>query len=140
MTNLPANACLTDGEGIMPIELKRALVHPLVNKPSLYKDTISNYRPVSHLSHLSDVIEKVAATSLNAQFVSQSLTHPFQSAYKRSHSTDTALLLVVNEIWTALDCRQGSIVVLIDISAAFGNIYHSILLDYLMYAVEMSLN
>ena len=61
---------------------------------------------------------------MNAHLASQSLTDPFQSAYKRSHSTETALLWVVNEFRTGLGCRQGSI------KCAFDTIDHSLQLHH----------
>ena len=136
----------------MPTKLKRALVNPLLKKRSLCKDTLSNYRPISNLSQLSKVILKVVANRLNTHLVNESLTDTFQSAYKRNHSTETALLWVVNEIrtalnrnhstetallWvvneirTALNRRQGTIAVLIDLSAAFDTIDDAILLNRL---------
>ena len=112
----------------MPNELKRALVHPLLKKASLCRNTYSNYRPVSNLPQLSKIIEKVVANRLNAHLCNESLTDTFQSAYKRNHSTEIALLCVVNEIRTALDRRQGTVIAMIDLSAAFDTIDHSILL------------
>ena len=124
--SLITNASLS--EGVMPNELKRALVHPLLKKASLCRNTYSNYRPVSNLPQLSKIIEKVVANRLNAHLCNESLTDTFQSAYKRNHSTETALLCVVNEIRTALDRRQGTVIAMIDLSAAFDTIDHSILL------------
>ena len=61
--------------------------------------------------------EKVIADRLNTHLCNESLTDTFQSAYKRNHSTETALLCVVNEIRTALDRRQGTVIAMIDLSA-----------------------
>ena len=77
---LITNASLS--EGVMPNELKRALVHPLLKKASLCRNTYSNYRPVSNLPQLSMIIEKVVANRLNAHLCNESLTDTFQSAYK----------------------------------------------------------
>ena len=48
-------------EGVMPKSLKQAIVRALLKKPSLDKNTLSSYRPVSNLTQLSKVIEKVVA-------------------------------------------------------------------------------
>ena len=112
----------------MPNQLKHALVHPRLKKPSLCRNTLNNYRPVSNLPQLSKIIEKVIANRLNAHLCNESSTYTFQSANKRNHSTETALLCVVNEIRTAHDRRQGTVIAMIDLSAAFDTIDHSILL------------
>ena len=52
--SLITNASLS--EGVMPNELKRALVHPLLKKASLCRNTYSNYRPVSNLPQLSKIM------------------------------------------------------------------------------------
>ena len=59
---------------------------------------------------------------------SNHLTHKFQSAYRAGHSTEIALLRIVNDILTASDANQVSVLTLLDLSAAFDTIDHSILL------------
>jgi hypothetical protein len=54
-----------------------------------------------------------------------------QSAYKPSHSTETALLRVQNDILSALDKKSGVFLAMIDLSAAFDTVDHTILLSFL---------
>ena len=54
-----------------------------------------------------------------------------QTAYKQYHSTETALIRVHNDILTALDNRRTVILLLLDLSAAFGTVDHDILLSRL---------
>ena len=108
-----------------------ACVHPLLKKPSLDRDILRNYRPVSTLSHLSKVTEKVVALRLSDHLDSQNLHEPFQSAYRRLHSTETALLRVCSDIRAALDRKKGTLLVLLDLSSAFDTIDHTILLNRL---------
>ena len=115
----------------MPSALKMACVHPLLKKLSLDRDILRNYRPVSTLSHLSKVIEKVVALRLSDHLDSQNLNEPFQFAYRRLHSTETALLRVCSDIRAALDRRKGTLLVLLDLSPAFDTIDHTILLNRL---------
>ena len=51
-----------------------------------------------------------------------------QSAYKKNHSTETALVRVQNDILTHIDNKHGVILVLLDLSAAFDTIDHKTLL------------
>jgi DNA-directed RNA polymerase subunit F len=72
------NTSLT--EGTLPPSLKEALVHPLIKKPSLDKDVLKNYRPVSNLPLISKIIEKVVALRLTEHLDTQNLQEPYQSA------------------------------------------------------------
>ena len=58
-------------------------------------------------------------------------THKFQSAYRPVHSTETALLRIVNDMLTASDANQVSILTILDLSAAFDTIYQSIMFSRL---------
>ena len=62
---------------------------------------------------------------------SNSLGEPLQSAYRRVHSTETALLAVQDSFLRAIDDRKAVILVMIDISAAFDTVDHGILLQRL---------
>ena len=115
-------------EGVMPNSLKHAIVRPLLKKPSLDKDTLSSYRPVSNLTQLSKVIEKVVALRIMTHVSDQQMVECFQSAYRKNHSTETALLCVTSAVKTAMDTNQGTILLLVDLSSAFDTINHNILI------------
>ena len=59
------------------------------------------------------------------------LHEPFQSAYRKNHSTETALVRVQNDILTALDKNEAAVLVLLDLAAAFDTVYHNMLLGRL---------
>ena len=68
---------------------------------------------------------------LTNHLTSNHLTHKFRSAYSAGHSTETTLLRIVNDSLTASNASQVSILTLLDLSAAFDTIDHSILLSRL---------
>ena len=64
---------------------------------------------------------------------SHSLLEPFQSAYRKCHSTETALLLVVNDLLEASDSGHVPILSLLDLSAAFDTIDHDNLIKFWLF-------
>ncbi len=118
-------------EGCFPDELKTAHIRPLLKKHGLDHNALKNYRPVSNLSFLSKLIEKAVAIRLDNHLSENELYEPLQSAYRSSHSTETALLKVNNDIITALDRGDSTVLIMLDLSAAFDTIDHAILLSRL---------
>ena len=111
----------------MPSSLKKAVLSPLLKKPSLDFEIFSNFRPVSNLKFLSGVIQKVAAMCLPNYLYDNDLNESLQSAYKEQHSCKTALLQVQNDILKSVDNKQCVILLLLDLSAAFDTADHEIL-------------
>ena len=118
-------------EGIFPDQWKSAHVTPLLKKPNLPKNDLKNYRPVSNLNFISKVTEKVVANQIKDHVNGCGLDNPFQSAYKSFHSTESALLSVQDDIYKAMGNQKVTALTLLDLSAAFDTIDHSILLDRL---------
>ena len=111
----------------VPPKLKFALLVPLIKKLLLDPELLKNFRPVSNLSFISKLIERVVCSRLNDHLARNKLSEIFQSAYKEYHSTETALLRVQNDLLIALDKDGGVILMLLDLSAAFDTIDHNIL-------------
>jgi hypothetical protein len=122
---------LSLSSGILPGEMKLALVSPLLKKPSLCVDDLNNYRPVSLLSFLSKLVERVVAKQLSSHLLAGDLYVPVQSPYRPNNSTETALLKVFNDLLLSVDSGDAAILALLDQSAAFHTIDHSILLSRL---------
>ena len=113
-----------------PSELKTSLVKPLLKK-QIDPNQLKNYRPVSNLPFLSKLLEEVVLSFLREHLNNNKLTYNFLSAYRLGHSTETALLRVLNDLIVASDCGKVSVLTLLDLSAAFDTIDHHILLDRL---------
>ena len=86
---------------------------------------LKNYRPVSNLSFLSKVIEKVISIRILGHILDNNIVDSFQSAYRAGHSCETDLLRVYNDIVTTVGKGNGSFLVLLDLSAAFDTIDHN---------------
>ena len=67
--------------GTFPIHFKQSFVTPLLKKPSLDKDTLNNYCPISNLSLISKITEQTVKSSLNERLSSNTLCNPNQFAY-----------------------------------------------------------
>jgi len=97
----------------------------------LDKDELSNYRPISNLSLISKIIERVVKSRLSGHITSNNLVNPHQSAHCKHHYTETALLYIHDHLINAIDSRKISCLCLLDLSAAFDTIDHDILLTRL---------
>ena len=75
-----------------PSQFKSAVVKLLLKKATLDSENLKNYRPVSNLTFVSKIIEKIVATFLNEYIDKHNLSVKYQSVYKKFHGTETALL------------------------------------------------
>ena len=116
-------------EGVIPMNLKRALVTPLIKKANADPEIFKNYRPISNLPFLFKTIERVASKQIQNYVDINNLNANYQSAYRKYHSTETALVRVTNDILRAVDNHHHVILVLLDLSAAFDTLDHTILLQ-----------
>ena len=110
--------------GVFQSVYKSALVKPLLKKMSLDPDDLKNYSPESNLSFLSKVLERIVLSQLNEHLNHNNLLSHLHSAYRPNHSTETALLRIVNDLPTAMDNNKICILTLLDLSAAFDTIVH----------------
>ena len=112
----------------MPAALKEAMIKPKLKKDNLDSEDYSNFRPISNLKVVSKIIEKAVSCQLSDYLRDNDLEESFQSAYKRFHSTETALLRVQNDILCEIDNQKCVVLVLLDMSSAFDTVDHELLL------------
>jgi hypothetical protein len=107
------------------------LVTPLLKKPGLDVADYKNFRPITNLTTISKLLERLALARVKSFIVTSPNFCPLQSAYRSSHSTETALIKIMDDILSEID--HGSVVSLVslDISAAFDTISHKTIIKRL---------
>jgi hypothetical protein len=116
--------------GVFPSNEKQAIIRPLLKKANL-ELTMKNYRPVSNLSFISKLIERVVVMQITEHIAKHNFMEENQSAYRAKYSTETTLLKVKSDILRAMDNKKVCCLVLLDLSAAFDTIDREILLHRL---------
>ena len=107
---------------------KEALVTPILKKPGLDPTQLNNLRPVSNLDFISKLTERAVFDQIHSHMSRFALYPTSQSAYRKGHSTETALLKVQNDILMNMNRKHVTLLVLLDLSAAFDTVDHNILL------------
>ena len=117
--------------GIFPQCFKSALVTPILKKRCLDHNDLNNYRPVSNLCFIAKILEKLVLSQVSSYLNSHNLYNTCQSAYRPGHSTETALLKVVNDLFLSLNKGNISVLALLNFSSAFDTIDHTIIVHRL---------
>ena len=105
--------------GIFPSAFKTSYVKPIIKKPKLNPEILANYRPISNLPFISKALERIVAFQLHSYLSTYNLYPRLQSAYRKIHGTETALLKVQNDLLLAVDNGYEAVLVLLDFSTAF---------------------
>ena len=93
---------------------------------------VSSYRPISNLSVVSKLLERLVAKQLVGYLTASGLLPKLQSAYRAHHSTETAVLKVMTNILRALDSGNLAVLTSLELSAAFDTVDHATLLRRLI--------
>jgi len=107
---------------------KAAYITARLKKSDLDPADVKSFPPISNLTVLSKLLERLVARQLLDHVRIHKLLPDLQSAYLAEHSTETAVLKVLSNILTAADRGDLSMLTLLDLSAAFDTVDHPILL------------
>ena len=117
--------------GLFPDNWKHAEVHPGVKNNFSSDLSFSNLRPISNLTFISKLTEQAVSDQTHNHLSVHNLYPKNQSAYRKFHSTETALLHIKHDILMNMNQQHVTLLVTLDLSAAFDTIDHVILLKRL---------
>ena len=112
--------------GIYPDLLKTARVTPIYKKGA--KSDPGNYRPISVLSQVNKIFEKVLHKRIYKYLTKFNILYEYQFGIREGHSTTQALVEITDRLKNAMDAKELSCGIFIDLTKAFDTVDHSILL------------
>ena len=121
------NKCVL--EGIMPKKLKLSKIIPIFKHGS--RHDCNNYRPISLLSYIDKILEKAMCSRLGQYLTKINFLCDNQFGFRAKHSTELALLSLLDRIYSAVDAGEFVLLISIDLRKAFEVIRHDLLLDKL---------
>ena len=111
--------CKSLDDGIMDKSLKYAIIKPILKKTSLDPDVLTNYRPISQHPIISKIMERIVGIQLIYYLEDNNVLEPFQSAYRKSYSTETSLNHNTDTLYNLLDSSHCAQLLLLDLSSAY---------------------
>ena len=118
--------------GLFPRKWKTAVVTPLLKKQGMGL-VMSSYRPVSNLPYLPELVEKAMLAQINSHCNTNNLLHDYQLTYRENWSCKTVLLKLVNDLLWAMERKNVTALIALDLSTAFNMVNHEILLSTLTH-------
>ena len=123
---------LSFATGVYPDQLKVAKVIPIFkNKGDLL--LVSNYRPISLLSNINKIFEKLVYSRIFSFLTLHNCIYELQFGFRGNHSTNHALFSITEMIRKSLDSSNFACGIFIDLQKAFDTVDHEILLKKLDY-------
>lgn len=122
-----ANTSLSTGE--FPNNLKRAIIKPIHKKGSTEK--VENYRPISLLSPISKILEKIIFNRLMSFLRRFNIIAPQQHGFIKGKCIETAVYKFIEDTRQILDTGNNCIGIFLDLTKAFDVVNHCLLLNKL---------
>ncbi len=116
-------------QGVFPNDMKNARVVPLFKKNN--RADVGNYRPVSILSTISKIFERLVYEHVEEYLIRHELLYEQQSGFRAAYSTDTCLIHLFDYVRQNLDLGNYVGMLLIDLQKAFDTVNHNILISKL---------
>ena len=122
-------------QGKFPDQLKIAKITPIIKSGE--RTCITNYRPISVLTSLSKIVEKIVILQLTEYLNAEQILTPRQFGFRRGLSTENALHALFTDIYEAFSNNKIAVGILLDLSKAFDTVNHRILLHKLqLYGIR----
>lgn len=121
------NYCMETG--VWPTAFKEAVVVPIFKNGD--PKSVTNYRPISLISHLTKIFEKILKKRLSSYLNRYNILSEKQYGFREGVSTEDALIALTTRINSALDGNKPCLCVFIDLAKAFDTVSHDILLQTL---------
>ena len=133
--SLPLSQLINDSisKGLFPNICKLAQVMHIFKNDSRLLCT--NYRPISRLSNISKIFEKVIHSRLNLSLEQNNHLYPYQFGFRIYYSTNNALTTIVERIQKQLDAGNYTAGVFVDLKKAFDTVDHNTYLTILITIV-----
>ena len=117
--------------GIVPDKFKLAKLIPVFKKGS--QTNLSNYRPISLLIVFNKLLEKLMFNRLADFLEKRHLIYNKQFGFRLHHSTDHAVLSIIDQVQKAIEDRDYPCGIFLDFRRAFDTVNHNILLSKLEF-------